>query len=251
MFLKVSTALFLLLATIQASATIINANDYSVGTDVSNPDSNTTLSWIHSDGYKGTLGENGVVEYFPISNPGIEYKPVTIQSTKDVSVNYFSKATVNLNGALMNSNIGKSLDDLQPHRPFDSLLISYKSPTNHFEFKAAGGLGSGIHIGMFLFDENKQFIKWMDAASGIGNITGGVDAITYPRLNMEKSFDFDFDVSYILFGAWDSANYIYEINTSVPEPSPILLLLLGLAFILIKHGAFKCQESCRIKTNFR
>lgn len=242
MFLKFSAVLILCLTTTYASATIINANDYSVGTDVSNPDSNTTLSWIHSDGYKGALGENGVVEYFPISNPGIEYRPVTIQSSKEVSVNYFSTATYNLNGALMNSNLGKPLDELQPHQPLNSLLVSYKSPTNHFAFKAAGGLGSGINIGMFLFDENKQFIQRMDASSGSGSITTDSSAITYPRYSMEKSFDFDFDVSYILFGAWDSSNYIYEINTSVPEPGAILLLLLGVAALLIKHKAFALKK---------
>lgn len=223
MFLKLSTGLLLALFAIQASATIINANEYSLGTDVSNLDSNTTLSWVHSDGYKSSL----------------EYTPVTVQSTADVSVKYFNAATINLNNALMNDNIGKSLDDLQPLRQFNSLLVSYKTPTNTFSFKAEGGKGSGVNIGMFLFDENKQFIKWMDASSGAGSITTDTSDITHLRTFMDKSFDFDFDVSYILFGAWDSANYIYEINTSVPEPSAILLLLMGIAFISLKRGLIK------------
>jgi hypothetical protein len=229
MLTKILVSIFLILSSTQALAAIINANDFALGTDVSHSDGNASLSWLHSS---GNIAD------------GIQYLPVTIQSSDQSPEQYFVGATHSLTwGIRTTQNYNAALNELQPFTPFAALLVSFATPITQFGFKAENMSGDGMF--MFLYDSAQQPI-----ATGAGSdpyaygIPLAPDFTVYtgepfPAAShynyFDKSFNFDFDVSYALIGGWDSSTYIYEINSSVPEPGVLLIFLLGLTVVAIRR----------------
>jgi hypothetical protein len=225
MFTKILASIFLILSSTQALAAIINANDFALGTDVSHSDVNASLSWLHSS---GNIAD------------GIQSLPVTIQSSDQSPEQYFVGSTYALTwGIRSTQNYEAALNELQSFSPFAALLVSFATPITQFGFKAENISGDGIF--MFLYDSAQQPI-----VTGTGSLPYGIPLMpdftvdsgepfpAEPRYNyFDKSFNFDSDVSYVLLGGWDSATYLYEINSSVPEPSGLLIFSLGLAVVVI------------------
>lgn len=225
MFTKILVSIFLILSSTQALAAIINANDFALGTDVSHSDGNASLSWLYSS---GNIAD------------GIQSLPVTIQGSDQSPEHYFVGATHSLTwGIRTTQNYDATLNELQAFTPFTALLVSFATPITQFGFKAENMSGDGMFL--FLYDSAQQPIVTGTGSSPYG-IPLAPDFTVYteepfPAVShynyFDKSFNFDFDVSYAIVGGWDSATYVYEINSSVPEPSGLLIVSLGLAVVTI------------------
>lgn len=225
MSIKILLSIVLAFSGTHAFATLINADDFSLGTDVSHIDPNVSLSWLHSNG--------NVAD-------GIQTLPVTIQSKVQLPEQFFVGATFSLsNGIMLNLNYNAALNELQSYRAFDALLVSFTNPVAQFGFKAVNLSSDPIY--MFLYDSDQQPIGttlplrpynlspdfWVDA--------GVPPPYAFAYKYFDKSFNFASDVSYILLGGWDSSTYLYEINASVPEPNILLIFSLGLAMLTIRR----------------
>jgi hypothetical protein len=103
MLTKILVSIFLILSSTQALAAIINANDFALGTDVSHSDGNASLSWLHSS---GNIAD------------GIQYLPVTIQSSDQSPEQYFVGATHSLTwGIRITMRPSTSCNPLRPSPP--------------------------------------------------------------------------------------------------------------------------------------
>lgn len=231
MFLKFSSALFLSLLASQSFAVIINANDFAADTDVSHIDSDATLTWIHADSAAPNT---------------LDSHPVTTQDHPFKDINVLSGGTWGFNTEFINPSLNgeniASLDTLKARDSVNAMLLSYETPTNHFGFKGQN-LPGGV-VWSLLYDSNKQLIKIIQ--------TGGTRLDEELWMGMERpwhfdgSYDFDFDVSYILFGASYDNIYFTEIDTGtieVPEPNALMLFTLGFLSLTVSWKRRKSINS--------
>lgn len=140
MSIKILLSIVLAFSGTHAFATLINANDFSLGTDVSHIDPNVSLSWLHSNG--------NVAD-------GIQMLPVTTQSRVQLPEQFFVRATHSLsNGIMLNLNYTAALNELQSYKLFDALLVSFTNPISQFGFKAVNLSSDPIY--MFLYGSDQQ-----------------------------------------------------------------------------------------------
>ena len=205
----------LTITTAQTQATLVKASDFEVGTEITQLDDNTTISWLRGKGYGQTT----------------ETLPVSIQLSQSFhgSTKSFIGATHDIWGLTApDSGLIKSLDDIYAaQRSFSGILITYATPTRQLTASWLDPYGDGIVLSTF--DKNGGFLGWKTGAPSINGYT--------PKKREERcfsesycgtahwgTFHFSSDVNYILIGGKYASLYIESLDASLPEPSLFPLL---------------------------
>ncbi len=200
-------ALFLLTSS-KLYAALIYADDYSVGEDATHLTDKATLSWLSGTGNSSSSSVFGPVGFYHQHFGG-----TTSAATYDTFPGLWNEAHGSPN-----------------FQQYQALEINFSRPVQSFGFRAENHTSSPF--GVYLYDVEGNFLQLINAYvmnTGIkapGPVdTGWIWDATY-------NWNFNFDVGKIRIGGASDAGYIYALDiTQVPEPSPLFLLLIGLACV--------------------
>ena len=226
MIIRALAALTLSCLAISATAAVINANDFIGGTNFAHPDDNTTLTHVY-DSYTGpriNYSEEAIIKELPA---------VT-------SYSYFGSENTTLStqrSFVTSHHPSTNLDDMltQPGvfgGNYAMFLLSYVDPTRQFGFKGFENGGDGFRV--LTFDINKNLIKTYSLSDNESKqeiYHGSLKTV----FHYNHTISFAHDAYYVLFGGHDTHTFIYEINTSVPEPSILVLLTLALLTLGLRN----------------
>lgn len=202
--------LFLLASLTFASTTtqavLISASDYEVGTVITQLDSNTTVNFVQK--------RTGITEILPLT-----VQPKAFWGNRDV--HNFSGISWGLHYAAHLDELPVSLDELLADgRGFSAVLITYTTPTTQLTVNGFTPFGEDFIA--LSFDENGNFLEYL--AMSASRIKG---------LLFRGTFRFEEPAYYVMIGGRDGATYIESIDATLPEPSPLLLFVLGgITFVL-------------------
>lgn len=196
------TALFLLTSP-YALAAFIYADDFAVGEDVSHLTDNITLRWI-----AGTGNYSSSLIFSPVGFYHQHFGGTENATTYDTFPSLLEEA-------------------LGSPAAYDyaALEINFGSAIRSFGFKAENRTSSPF--GVYLYDTEGNLLQYLTA----GVVNTGITAPGHSGSIFDAAhhWNFDFDVSRIRIGGASDAGYIYALDVSqVPEPSSIVLLLMGL-----------------------
>ena len=222
---KILLATTIAVTSCYTQAALINAADFAVGTEISQLDNNTTISWIQSK-----LGKAAVT--VPVSIQ-------TVPSTSGINTAYhFSSATayggtdsVTTHVTHTLSGILYSLEEVYTKNDFEAMLISYIAPTRQITIKGFDNSSDGFSA--VAFNKDGKVIDIQHAYAEPGDVIWQ-DCEPFncsARFNFSKTIAFSADAYYVMLGGNDTEAYLESIDVSVPEPSS--LLLLGLAGITL------------------
>lgn len=211
-----------------AQAALIKASDFEVGTEISQLNSNTTVSLIQS--------HRGITKILPVV---VEQKSVWGNPMSNI----FGGMLQNLYMASHDYERIESLDDLyaSPHS-FSAIQINYITPTRQISVNGLTPWGDGFMA--LAFGENGEFLEFQSRfgpAKCLGSYT--------PNCNAGFSFGgtvhFENAAHHVVIGGMFSETYIESINASLPEPSTLLLLALGGIVLTLR----RCQHSRKMPTS--
>ena len=213
---------FLLLASLSITsfctqAALISASHFAIGTEISQFDDNTSISWIRSKRHDAT-----------------ETLPVSIQvSDPNGHVKHFATSTgfgggshslvthVEQNGGGLRL---ESLVDVYAREDFGAMLISYVAPTR--QLTVTGFDNSGDGFAALTFDREGKFLERVNAP-GKGHRTEICSGECRHMYAFGGTLRFNSEAYYILLGGQDTAAFLQAIDVSLPEPSPLPLLALA------------------------
>lgn len=240
MKIRLGCALLISTFALNASATLITANELDVGTNISNIDPNATVSIVISS----KVGSEFVPQYhdaFVLSNPpGSSLAAIGCDAT----------GAMQNGGSMLEGSwdFDLTLDDMLTHKygytndRSAMMLISYVAPTRKLSYQAVDWYGDGLIA--LAFDKDKNFIGDYSATDYIDDYEP-----QWGEMNLVRRYNqtnhFSSDVYYILLGGYHASAYITGIDLSgsgpvaVPEPGLIGLLLLGILGLSIKHRKVK------------
>lgn len=225
MIIRALALLVLSSISLNAVAVIINSNNFGAGTNFSNPDENTTFTHVYSRGNPRVNYSEEVTVKESLYAPDFKY----FGSEGTTSSTYFSLAAL----FHPSSNLDDILTQPNPHfgSNFAMLLLSYVEPTRQLAFKGFENGGDGFRV--VTFDKNKNLISHIRLSSSEEKelMYHGELQNTY---HYNYTVNFSTDTYYVLFGGSDTHTLVYEINTHVPEPSAIALLLVCLLALFLK-----------------
>jgi len=209
MIKHIALTALLFLSSSNTFASFIYADDFIVGSDTTQLADNVTLSWLN--------GENGLSGSSVNSNAILPHQHFGGSS---------GAATWELRSGLWPEILGSS----QPHS-YQALQIDFDAPVRSFGMKIESLNGDGF--GVYVFDTFGNFVEELGAYLS----TTYMQPATNEGIYFDGSFnwDFDYDVGQIKLGSNSAAGYVYALDVTqvqVPEPSPIILLAIGLLCIL-------------------
>ncbi|MEN0035706.1 MAG: PEP-CTERM sorting domain-containing protein [Cellvibrio sp.] len=229
---KVAITFLLNMLALNASAGLITANKFEVGTNISKIDPNVTMSIVISD----QVGSAFVPKFYDalvLSNP----------AGSALSAIGCTDSGATQNGRLMTEgggSPGMTLDDrLTQKDSFNGgrsamMLISYVEPTRKLSYQAVDWYGDGVIA--LAFDKDKNFIGEYSGTNYIDDYESHWgESVPVRRFNQTNHFTSD--VYYILLGGYYSSAYITGIDTStsVPEPKSLALIFIGILGLFFKH----------------
>jgi len=198
--------LFLLTGS-KAFASFIYADDFAVGEDVSHLTGNATLSWLAGTGN---------------SSPSSVFGPDSFYHQ------HFGGKDSAVTGDLVPGLLQEAMGSPYSHN-YAALEISFDSAIRSFGFKAENRTSSPF--GVFLYDTAGNFIELLTA--NVVNTHVSVPGYYGSIFDATYNWNFDFDVGKIRIGGTSDAGYIYALDVAqVPEPSSLVLFLIGLACVV-------------------
>lgn len=216
--LKLILLTSLIVINTNTQAALIKASDFVAGTEISQLDSNTTISFLQNLG--------GSTNISPVSIQGRGYWSAS-------NSNSFGGLVYDLYMPSRGISRAESLDDLYASSwGFSALLISYATPTRQLVVNGYSPFGDGFMA--LAFDKNGELLEYQ----GISGSTRclGLDPASGSCVNGFAFGDilhFENAAHHVVIGGMFSATYVESIDVSLPEPSPLLLLsLLGVTLAL-------------------
>lgn len=203
-------------------AALINASNFAIGTEISELDNNTTITWLQN--YYGTT---------------VKTLPVSIQKPQSFhgSTNTFGGASFGMWGLLTDftSDVGDidSLDEIYASSyRFSAMLITYTTPTRQLTVNGLTPYGDQVRAASF--GKNGEFLETRVLATGDQRCYS-----TAPNdcgWDFKNTFRFNSDAYYVLVGGQDASTYLESVDASVSEPPMLILFgLAGIGFALHKR----------------
>lgn len=206
---------FFLLATLiitpfYAQAALIKASDFEVGTEISQLDSNTTISLLQR--------HSGITQLLPVfvEERSIRSNPIS---------NDLGGMVHNLYMASHDYERIESLDDLYASpNGFSAIQINYITPTRQITVNGLTPWGDGFMA--LAFGKNGEFLEYQ-GGFGPAKCLNTYDPYCIAGFSFGGTVHFENAAYYVVIGGMFSETYIESIDASLPEPSPLLLLALG------------------------
>lgn len=224
-FIKFFLLAALIITPFYAQAALIKASDFEVGTEISQLDSNTTVALL-----RGGSGTTQILT-LPIQTKVFGGDPIT---------NNFGGESWGLYWAFdrAGSRI-ESLNDLYSSWDgFSAIQINYTTPTRQLTVNGHSPYGDGFMA--LAFGENGEFLEYQPISGSVrclGYSAGGGYCIS--GFAFGDTFHFEKAAHHIVIGGMFATTHIESIDTSLPEPSPLLLLALGGIALTLRS----CQHS--------
>lgn len=218
------TLIFLLSIIFAANAFggFINANDLKTGENITNSfGSSAILHWVSKEQNKQAI-----------------MSPLIVNQANTEFLGNYSQYFGSVNGKSDTYGLGNLQDTLndpanypEENAIYSAIAITFTQPVLSFGFEAENFNGDEQFA--FLFTPQGSLIR-RETIIPLG-ITGDFGA---PISGYKHTFDLTSqNVGSIILGSWSSATYYYKlsIDTKLPEPSSILMLVLGLTLLRIKQ----------------
>ncbi len=219
---KTLTFLLSLIFAANAFGGFINANDLTTGENITNSfGSSAILHWVSKE-------QNKQANISPL---------IVNQANTEFSGNY-SQYFGSDNGQSGTYGLGNLQDTLnepanypEENSIYSAIAITFTQPVSSFGFEAEN-FNSDEQFA-FLFTPQGNLIR-RETIIPVG-ITGDFGV---PIWGYKHTFDLtNQNIGSIILGSWSSATYYYKlsIDKTLPEPSSILMLVLGLSLLVIKQ----------------
>jgi|GEM_PF-6695938 len=226
---RILTLLLVLLSSSSVSANWISADDFLAGQTIGQ------LSGVTIEGIQKASGSS-TSEHYQSTIKELTFDPEQHK--------YFGNATYRFSLLLSNflghhnplsslDNIDSAAEPSLVNINFGGILLSLSEPIKSLGLKDVSRFGDGLVL--FLFNKDGDYIK-TTTNTPFSNKTTKIDSSDRTFWEFTSYFNFGTDVSYILIGSDDASDYITAFDISVPEPSSIMLLLVGVFSIFIPHA---------------
>ncbi len=219
---KTLTFLLSLIFAANAFGGFINANDLTTGENITNSfGSSAILHWVSKE-------QNKQANISPL---------IVNQANTEFSGNYsqYFGAANGKSGTYGLGNLQNALNEPanypEENSIYSAIAITFTQPVSSFGFEAEN-FNSDEQFA-FLFTPQGNLIR-RETIIPVG-ITGDFGV---PIWGYKHTFDLtNQNIGSIILGSWSSATYYYKlsIDTTLPEPSSILMLVLGLSLLVIKQ----------------